>query len=62
MTCAKPTIENASISPASDFIAVAENYAVSCDGDYTLVGNDTMDCNDDGTLSMAPACIGLRLK
>ena len=59
MTCAKPTIENASISPASDSIAVAENYAVSCDVDYSLVGNDTLDCNDDGTLSMAPACISL---
>ena len=59
MTCARPTIENASISPASDSIAFDEIYAVSCDGDYSLVGNDTMDCNDDGTLSMAPACIGL---
>ena len=59
VTCVKPTIENASITPTSDSIAVTESYMVSCDGDYSLLGNETMKCNEDGTLSMAPACFGL---
>ena len=57
----KPTIDNASVSPASDSVETGENYTFTCEGNYSLIGNATVECNDDGTLSMAPACIGLYL-
>ena len=41
----------------SDSVAVGENYTVTCDGSYSQLGSDQMECNDDGTLTMAPACI-----
>ena len=57
ITCSKPTIDNGSVSPLSDSVAVGENYTVTCDGSYSQFGGDTMECNDDGTLSIATACI-----
>ena len=57
ITCSKPTIDNGNVSPLSDSVAVGENYTITCDGSYTTFGGDEMECNDDGTLSIAPACI-----
>ena len=55
--CSKPTIDNGSITPLSDSVAVGENYTVTCNGSYSMFGNDIMECRDDGSLSMAAACI-----
>jgi len=54
----KPTIDYATIIPSSDSITAGQSYTVDCTGDdYSLYGSDTLECNDDGTLSMAPTCI-----
>jgi len=57
-SCIKPTIDSAIISPSSDSITAGQSYSVACTEDYySLYGSDTIECNDDGTLSMAPTCI-----
>lgn len=55
--CSKPTIDNANVSPLSDYITAGESYAVACNENSTIYGSDTMECNDNGTLSSPPTCI-----
>ena len=56
--CSRPTIDNAYVNSSYDSIESGETYTVVCTGNFSLYGSNTMECNDDGTLSMAPACIG----
>ena len=59
--CSKPTIENGSVSP-NRTIEEGESYYFYCDDGYTLYGNSTSECGDEGTLSnITPNCTGLNL-
>ena len=36
-----------------------ESYTIDCSEGYSVLnGSDTMECNENGTLSTAPTCIG----
>jgi hypothetical protein len=55
-TCSAPSIENGVVSPSNGTIEAGQSFNASCNEGYVLYGNDTIDCNEDGSLSSAPTC------
>ena len=57
ITCSKPNITQAQITPSSNFIAFNEEYNVTCNTGYKISGNDKMKCGGNG-FDQTPVCIG----
>ena len=59
ITCAKPTISYATISPSTDPITFDAAYTVSCNIGYKMSGGNKMKCGASG-FDKTPSCGGKR--
>ena len=57
-TCAKPAINDGSVSPSNETIDYEAAYEVSCNTGFTISGSSTMTCGADGTFDETPTCQG----
>ena len=57
ITCAKPTIKQAIITPSTDPISYDEEYTVICNNGYKMSGGNKMKCGASG-FDQTPTCIG----
>ena len=58
ITCAKPTISQAALTPSTDPIAYDAEYTVACNTGYKISGGAKMKCGANGGFDQTPSCIG----
>ena len=56
--CVAPNIVNGYVYPLVSSIEQDQSYAVYCHAGYSIDGNNTMTCLNDGSLSSVPTCTG----
>ena len=61
ITCGKPNINHASISPSTDPIAYDAEYTVSCNTGFKISGGMKMKCEASG-FDQTPSCTGKHCK
>jgi len=66
--CARPTIDNAVVTPEEETVAYQASYTVICNpgyemsGDNTVTsGSSTLTCGSDKSLDPIPKCLGLSM-
>ena len=57
ITCSKPTINQATISPSTNPIGYNAEYTVSCNTGFKISGGEKMKCGASG-FDQTPSCIG----
>ena len=57
ITCSKPTVNQATLEPATDLISYNDVYTVTCNNGYKLSGGNQMKCGDNG-FDQTPSCNG----
>ena len=57
ITCAKPTISQAVLTPSTDPIAYNADYTVTCNTGYKISGGNKMTCGASG-FDQTPSCVG----
>ena len=56
VTCSKPYIDHATLSPTTTTIIVSEKYTVKCSVGYSMTSDEVVTCGNDGKLSTLPRC------
>ena len=53
MSCARPTVDNAVVTPGDKEVAYQASFTVTCSTGYWMSGDDTVRCGGDGNV---PTC------
>ena len=57
VSCARPTIDNAVVTPEEETVAYQASYTVMCNTGYEMSGDNTVTCGADGRLEdTLPTC------